>query len=111
MESIYELRSLDAAGIFAVPYRAGRRRRAIRLPDGAIVEAPLPGRRGEVPTGLAEVFEVGAGGVPATIHHANLGLIVAHLSLTGVFHLSSGETGAVYGAEAVPLGLGLATSS
>ena len=53
---------------------------------------------------VAECFEVAHGGVPATIHHANLGLVVAYLPLSGVYLLSDGEVAAVYGAEAVPLG-------
>jgi hypothetical protein len=101
--SIYELRACSNLGIFAIPYRAGRPREAIRLPDGAIVEMPLPDQRGDAPSRPMSLFEVGAGGVPATIHHANLGLITGYASLAGIYLLPSGEVAAVYGAEAIPI--------
>lgn len=109
MGTIYELCSCSAAGIFAVPFRAGRRRKATRLPDGAIVEIPPPGLRREVPAHPEAIFEVAVGGGPATIHHVNLGLVAGFLPLSGVFLLPSGEVAAVYGAEAVPIVAGAST--
>ena len=104
MATIYELRVGSSAGIFAVPYRAGRPSPAVRLPDGAIVEEPRPDERREAPDEPEGAFGIGKGGVPATAHHANLGLIVGHLALSGVFLLPSGEVAAVYGAQACPIG-------
>lgn len=76
----------------------------MRLPDGAIVETLTPEERCIAPEHPSEYFDVAAGGGPATVHHANLGLIAAHLMLEGVYLLSSGEVAAVYGAEAIPFG-------
>ena len=104
MGTMFELCSCSGAGIFAIPYRAGLRRKATRLPDGAIVESPSAGRAGEVPARPGAIFEVAVGGGPATIHHANLGLVSGFLPLTGVFLLPSGEVAAVYGAVALPIG-------
>jgi hypothetical protein len=92
------------AGILAVVYEARRPRRVVRIPDGAIVETPGPERRHEAPDDPPEVLAVATDGEPATVHHANLGLIAAHLGLSGVFLLASGEVAAVYGAETTPLG-------
>src|SRR4051812_27473683 len=72
--TMFELCRRSDLGIYAVPYRDGRRQKAQRLPDGAIVESPLPDQRYDVPDPLEGAFEVAAGNVPATIHHANLGL-------------------------------------
>jgi hypothetical protein len=99
-----ELRRRSVHGIYAVTYRSGRPRRAEQLADGSIVEVPTPDQRCEVPGRPAPCFEVAAGGGPATIHHANLGLIAAILPFDGVFLLPGGEVAAVYGAEAVPIG-------
>jgi hypothetical protein len=106
--TIYELQVRPGDGIFAVPYRAGRRRSAVRLPDGAIVEAPLPDQRADAPEHPDGFLAIGHGGVPATIHHVNLGLVVGHRTLTGVFLLPSGEVAAIYGADAVPLDVAIA---
>jgi hypothetical protein len=103
LTSFYELRPQSTAGIFAVPYRGRRPRKALQLPDGAIVETPLRDQRCEAPDELVAVFEVGGGGVPATIHHANLGLVVAFLPLSGVYLLSNGDVAAIYGADVVPI--------
>ena len=102
--TILELRHRSGEGIYAVPYRARRGRKARRLPDGSIVERPTPAQRREAPERPAACFEVAAGGGPATIHHANLGLVAAFLVFEGVYLLPSGEVAAVYGAEAVPIG-------
>ncbi len=104
---MFELCRRSDHGIFAVPYSGGRPRKALRLPDGAIVESPLPDQRCEAPDRLDGLFEVAAGNVAATIHHANLGLIIGFLPLAGVFLLPSGDVAAVYGAEAVPIGTGI----
>jgi hypothetical protein len=109
MCGFYELRSTSDFGIFAVPYRGGRHRKAFRLPDGAIAERLRPDERCEAPAEVAKLFEVAAGGVQATIHHANLGLIVAYLPSTGLYLLSSGDVAAVYGAEAEPIGVAKVT--
>jgi hypothetical protein len=103
--AFYELCSTSRYGIFAVPCRDGRRGKPIRLPDGAIAERLQPDERCEAPNEVASLFEVASGGMPATIHHANLGLIVGYLKLTGLYLLSNGEVAAVYGAEAVPIGV------
>jgi hypothetical protein len=100
---IIELRSQSRSGIFAVPYRARHRRKPFRLPDGAIVEMPTADERCEAPDLPSACFEVAAGGGPATIHHANLGLVAELLSFAGVYLLPSGDVAAVYGAEAVPI--------
>jgi hypothetical protein len=102
--TILELRSRSAEGIYAVPYRSRRGRKPQRLPDGSIVERPTPEERCEAPDRPAECFEVATGGGPATIHHANLGLIAGFLAFEGVYLLPSGDVAAVYGAEAVPIG-------
>ena len=102
--SILELCCCSGDGIFAIPYHGGRPHRALRLPDGAIVEAPTPDQRCEAPDRLSGCFEVAVGGVPATIHHSNLGLIKAWIAFEGVYILSSGDVAAVYGARALPLG-------
>ncbi len=104
MAAIFELQAVSDVGIFAVPYWAGRPRKAVRLRDGAIVEAPWPDRRGEVPDRLDGSLAIGPGGVPATIHHVYLGLIAGRLPLSGVCLLPSGELAAVYGAAAIPIG-------
>jgi hypothetical protein len=110
MATIYELQAGSDAGIFAVPYRTGLRRKAVRLPDGAIVEEPLPDQRYDAPAHPEGALGIGAGGVPATIHHANLGLITGYVPLAGVFLLPSGDVAAVYGAEAIPIDAGIATT-
>lgn len=106
--AFYELCEASELGIFAVPYRAGRRGKAMRLLDGTIVEEPLPDQGCEASPRPEGHFEVGSGGVPATIHHAYLGLITGFLPLSGVYLLSSGEVAAVYGAAVVPISAGLA---
>lgn len=106
MASFFELCRSSEHGIYAVPYRRGRACKAVRLPDGAIVEAPLSDQLGRVSDTISDCFGIAPGSVPATIHHANLGLIIALLPLVGVFLLSDGEIAAVYGAEAVALGMG-----
>ena len=102
--TILELRSRSNAGIYAVAYRAGRCRKAQRLPDGVIVEWPTPLERSEAPEQPAPIFELAVGGGPATVHHANLGLVAGFLELEGVYLLPSGDVAAVYGAEAIPIG-------
>jgi hypothetical protein len=102
--TIIELCRRSDVGIFAVPYRAGRPSRAVRIPDGAIVEAPTPDQRCEAPDHPPACFDVAIDGGPATIHHVNLGLIKAFLAYDGVFVLSTGEVASVYGAVAIPLG-------
>ena len=111
MTTILALSRLTRQEIYAVQYSGGRSGKTMRLPDGAIVESPLPDQRCEAPDNVDGLFEVAAGSVPATIHHANLGLIVAHLPLSGVFLLPSGDVAAVYGAEVVPIGAGLVPTS
>jgi hypothetical protein len=106
MASLYELCRRSEHGIYAVPYRGRRARKALRLPDGAIAEAALPDQRCEVPYSVHETFGVAHGGMPATIHHANLGLIVGYLHLSGIFLLPDGDVAAVYGADVTPLGVG-----
>ena len=101
--SIVELRRRSGFGIYAVPYRGLRRGKPVRLADGAIAETPTPDERCEAPGGPDEYFEVAAGGGPATVHHANLGLIAARLDFEGVYLMPSGEVAAVYGAEALPI--------
>ena len=104
MAAIYELRRLTRHGIFAVPFRSSRPIKPISLPDGAIVEVLLPAQRADSPRFVAEAFSIAQGGVPATIHHENLGLVIAHLPFAGMFCLPSGEIAAIYGAEPVPIG-------
>jgi hypothetical protein len=101
--TILELRSRSGDGIYAVPFRSQRARRAERLTDGLIVENPTPDQRRQAPDRPADVFEVAAGGGAATIHHANLGLITGFLAFDGVYLLPSGDVAAVYNAEAVPI--------
>jgi hypothetical protein len=43
-------------------------------------------------------------GTPATVHHANLGLIAAYVALEWVYVLSDGQVAASYGAEAIAIG-------
>ncbi len=104
ISSIAELRRAKGPGIFAVAYRAGRRRSALRLPDGAIVEVPEPDRLAELAERPQPVLGVAFDGSPAGGRHACLGLIADHIALTGVYLLPGGELAAVYGAEAVPIG-------
>lgn len=105
MATIYELRVRSSMGIFAVPCRGGRRGKPLRLPDGAIVEEPPPDQRPGPAETPEEAMPVGSGGVPATIHHLNLGLVAGYVPLSGVYLLPSGEVAAVYGAEVHPLGV------
>jgi hypothetical protein len=84
MPTILELRSRSADGIYAVPFRARHGRKPQRLPDGSIVERPTPEERCEAPDCPAACLEVATGGGPATIHHANLGLIAGFLVFEGV---------------------------
>jgi hypothetical protein len=105
MPTILELRSRTADGIYAVPYRSRRGRKPQRLSDGLIVESPTPDERRQAPACPAACFEVATGGGPATVHHANLGLVAGFLVFEGVYLLPSGDVAAVYGAEAVPLGV------
>lgn len=107
MASLYELRRSSGHDIFAVPYKDRRAARAIRLPDGAIVEHPLPAERDEAPRRVADCLEIAQGGVPASIHHINLGLVIDFLPLSGIYLLPDGEVAAVYGAVATQLGRGL----
>jgi hypothetical protein len=104
VSGIVELRRRSQAGIVAVLYRGKQRREVISLTDGMIVEVPAPDQRCEAPRRLEDCIGIAAGGVPATVHHFNLGLIVDYLALEGVYVLPSGEVAAVYGAEAIPLG-------
>jgi hypothetical protein len=104
LSTILELRCRSDDGIYAVPYRSRRSRRVQRLMDGLIVETPTPDQRLEAPDRPADFFEVAAGGGPATIHHANLGLITGFLAFDGIYLLPSGDVAAVYNAEAVPIG-------
>ena len=101
--TFFELRCSSKVGILAVPYRRRRPRKALRLPDGAIVEAASLKERRHVPDRLIACIGVAVDGEPATIHHENLGLVTAFILLEGVYLLSSGEVAAVYGAEAVAL--------
>ncbi|MEJ7640357.1 MAG: hypothetical protein WKF75_20920 [Singulisphaera sp.] len=78
----------------------------MRLPTERSWSRPCPTSGASV-RHLDGMFEVAAGNVPATIHHANLGLIIAHLPPTGVFLLPSGDVAAVYGAEVVPISVGI----
>src|SRR6059058_1186981 len=98
MSTIHELRRRSGDGIYAVPYRSRRGRKAERLLDGVIVESPTPDQRSEAPDRPAAYFELASGGGPATIHHANLGLIAGFLVFEGVYLLPSGDVAAVYGA-------------
>jgi hypothetical protein len=102
--AIVELRQRASAGIFAIPYRRGCRGRAVRLPDGAIVEVPTSDLRLEAPIRPEPIIGVTIDGAPATIHHANLGLISAYVEFEGVYLLPQGEVAAVYGAETVSIG-------
>ncbi len=104
VDAIVEFRSRSAIGIYAVPYRNGRKGKAVRLPDGAIGETATSDERHEAPEQLPDCFEVAAGGVPATIHHVNLGLVSDLLAFNGVYLLPSGDVAAVYGAEVHPIG-------
>jgi hypothetical protein len=108
MATIFELRAGSGRGILAVLFRSGRRVDALRLPDGAIVEEPLPHQRYGAREAPEAFLGITSRGMPATSHHANLGLIVGYLLLTGVYLLPSGEVAAVYGAVAVPVDVDLA---
>ncbi|WP_406693576.1 hypothetical protein V5E97_21300 [Singulisphaera sp. Ch08] len=102
--ALVELRRLSPAGMIAVIYRRTKRRKAIPLTDGTIVEAPTSDQRCEAPRHLESCHGITAGGIPSTVHHLNLGLVVDYLVLGGVFVLPSGEVAAIYGAEAIPIG-------
>ena len=102
--ALVELRRSSSAGIFAVTYSRGRRRKMLRLLDGAIVEATTPDQRRDAPDHPESVIGVAIDGTPATIHHANLGLIAEYVVLEGVYVLSDGDVAAVYGAEAIAIG-------
>ncbi len=105
MATIFELRDSSGRGILAIPFSNGRRRRAVRLVDGAIVEGPTASQTNQIPKLLEAVLPLAAGDDPATIHHLQLGLVVGYLNFSGVFVLPTGEVAAVYGAEAEPLGV------
>lgn len=98
-----ELRERSKAGIFAVPYRNRRPRKALRLPDGAIVEAPTIAQRGQAPDAPDDCVLLARDGRPATIHHVNLGLTTDFVPFEGVYLISTGDVAAVYGAEAIPI--------
>lgn len=104
MSEIVELRSHSCAGMIAIIYQGRRRPKAIPLTDGAIVEAPRSDQRRVAPQDPEACIGITAGGVPATIHHLNLGLVVDYLRFGGVYVLPSGEVAAIYGAQAIPLG-------
>jgi hypothetical protein len=104
VSGIVELRRRSRAGIIAVLYRGRQSRQVIRLKDGTIAEVPTPDQRCEAPGRLDECIGIASGGVPATVHHFNLGLVVDYVTLEGVYVLPSGEVAAIYGAEAIPLG-------
>ncbi len=104
VDAIVEFRRRSAVGIYAVPYRNQRRGKPVQIPDGAIGETATSEERSEAPDQLPDWFEVAAGGGPATIHHANLGLVADLLPFDGVYLLSSGEVAAVYGADVLPIG-------
>ena len=101
--TIFELRFRSKFGIIAVPYRDRHPLKAVRLPDGAIVEAPSPDARRDVPDQPSGCIGVAAGGMPATMHHEYLGLVTAFVAFEGVYLLSSGEVAAVYGAHAIAI--------
>ncbi len=103
MSRIFELCRRSPLGVFAVPYRGGRPQKAVRLPDGAIVEDPSPEQRLQAPDRVDESFRVGHGGVPATSHHLGLGLVIGFLPLAGFYLLPDGSLSAIYGAEPVCL--------
>jgi hypothetical protein len=109
MSGFLELKRNTKHSIFAIPFRDGRPLESVRLPEGTIVEAASPAERGEFPCGIPGCFEVGHGGIPATSHHANLGLILAYLPISGFFRFPDGGLVAVYGAEAVPIAAGQLT--
>ena len=102
--TIIELRRRPESAIFAVPYRDARRLRTRRLPDGAIVEAPGSDERCHVPRQVDACLAVTSWGEPASVGHANLGLIASYLALSGIYLLPDGDVAAIYGAEACPLG-------
>jgi hypothetical protein len=101
-----ELRS-DVRGCWAIPYHNKRRRRAIRLPDGAIVELPANALRFDhVPWGLPALLEVSRDGsrVIAQLQSLEGDLPDSiFLGCAGIFHLPSGEIAAVYGARVEPI--------
>ncbi|MFO0953089.1 MAG: hypothetical protein U0835_18435 [Isosphaeraceae bacterium] len=111
MATIYELRTLPGQTILAVPYRSGRRGKPVRLPDGAIVEAPLPDQLCEAPASHAAPLPMGPCGVPASLHHIALGLVKGFQPSSGTFLLPTGEVAAVYGAHVTPLGTGSEVAS
>lgn len=80
---------LTGKNIYAVPYRKRRRLKAIRLPDGAIVERPTPEQRLAVPKGLPAAYEIPGPGN-------------CFVGLAGVFLLPTGDVAAVYGSPRDP---------
>jgi hypothetical protein len=95
-------RSELETGILAICFRAGRRARTTRLPDGAIVKSPTAAERLDAPERPDDLLEIGHGGVPATSHHRQLGLVIGFSPLAGAFLLPTGEVAAVSGADALP---------
>ncbi|WZO99298.1 hypothetical protein EP7_000897 [Isosphaeraceae bacterium EP7] len=103
MSGFIELRRCTDHGIFAIPFRDGMALRPVQLPDGAIVEVRPDEELGDSRIEVPSCFEVGHGGVPATRHHASLGLVIAHLPISGILQLLDGRIAAIYGAEVVPI--------
>jgi hypothetical protein len=103
MSAFIELKRCTEHEIFAVPYRGGLPLRPVRVPDGTIVESLSAEGRRELPRETPSCFEVGHGEVPATRHHASLGLVIAHLPISGIYQFLDGRVVAIYGAEAVPI--------
>jgi hypothetical protein len=110
MSGFLELRRESEYPIFAIPYRDGRPLMSVKLPEGTLVEAATTSDRDELPYEVADCFEVGHGGVPATRHHSSLGLVIAHLPFAGFFRFPDGGFAAVYGATAVPIRSGQRTA-
>jgi hypothetical protein len=100
MSMLVELHRCSKTGIYAVPYRNGKKGKPIQLPDGAIVEVPTESQSAEFEYSMTRALALTSGGGPATIHHANLGLIDSYVHLVGLYVLSDGVPAAVYGAEA-----------
>jgi hypothetical protein len=108
-----ELKS-NGRGCWAVPYRFRRRRKAVRLPDGAIVEEPtenqlfehMPRAKsvdgGTVP-GWLEMTRDGSRLIRPTDVYRGHACDSVFVHVAGVFVLPSGDVAAVYGANAKTL--------
>jgi hypothetical protein len=104
--AFYEVAASGKGGVWAVPYHGARSLKPVKLPIGAILEAPSAEELARVPREFAANFELNEELQPSD--PANPGYLDEDsffIGLVGVFKLPSGHIGVVYGADLQPIKL------